>query len=165
MQKFNLLQDIEQRATVSHIYAVIVDYLNNCTAEQRERARLLSGCRQNVGMIIEATLNPDGRQNAQGKGEPSHGDFIIEWNGKRYPCECKALCKKTTASDAENGTTAPLTLLFFYDLGGYSARLGRSENVKISTKCGKRVIKYQDNFETFGEVVNIHNLKTFALHR
>lgn len=163
MEKFNLVKTIEQRATVEKRYAVLVDYLAHCTAEQKARASSLFGLQLNVGIVIEATLNPDGRQNAQGEGEPSRGDIIIEINGKRYACEVKALSKKSSASDAQNGTLAPLTLLFFYDNNGYCARLGRSCDVHVALKGGKRVIKYQDNIENFGKPIDIHKVRTYAL--
>lgn len=163
MEKFNLFDNIKARAVTEKRLAVFLAYLMNCTEEQRARAASLYGKQQNVGMLFEATINPDGRQNAQGKGEQSHGDILIEVEGKREACEVKALSPKTSASDAENGTTAPLTLLFFYDNNGYCARLGRTCDVRIALKGGKRVIKYQDNIEHFGKVIDIHKARTYAL--
>ena len=163
MEKFNLFKDLQARATCDKLAHTFLDYLQNCTEEQRARASSLYGCKQNIGMLFEATLNPATRQNAQKKGEPSHGDIAIEYNGSIQACECKALSTKTKASDAENGTTAPLTLLFFYDRRRYFSRLGRSCDVKISTeKDGRRKITYQDNVN-FGEAVDIHKIKTFAI--
>lgn len=163
MEKFNLLDNIKARAAYEKRLAVFLSYLMNCTEEQRARAASLYGKQQNVGMVFEATLNPDGRQNAQAKGEQSHGDILIEVNGKREACELKALSPKTSASDAENGTTAPWTLLFFYDNNGYCARLGHTCDVRIGLKGGKRVIKYQDNIENFGKPIDIHKARTYAL--
>lgn len=163
MKPFNLLQEMAARVDSDKLARSFMAYMADCTAVQRERASSLYGRKQNAGMLFEATKNPNTRQNAQKPGEQSHGDVGVEYYGNVLACELKALSPKTKASDAENGTTAPLTLLFFYDRKGYFARLGRSCDVKTTTgKDGKRKISYQDNLD-FGEAVDIHKIKTFAL--
>ena len=165
VQKFNLFEELKARAPKNPLCAVLVDFFAHCTAEQQARVSSVRGGQLNIGILTESVFNPNTRQNAQGEGEPSRGDFGIIATGKKGACEFKTVSTKSSADDARNGTLAPYTLILFYDRKKWFLRFGKSADVKTSFKGKKepkRVIKYQDNLE-YGEPITLKDIKTFAL--
>lgn len=89
-----------------------------------------------------------------GKHGTSHGDAILEKDGKTLLIEIKYLTKKTSASEALKGTFASHYLLACNDGQNIHLRLLKKEDMKKRIISGAEKIKYQDNFN-LGEEINL----------
>lgn len=171
--QFYVFEELKKRAATDTLLRVYLSFFNECSAEQMARVRSVKRAQFNTGILGESALNPNGRQQAQGEGEPSRGDFGIEilhnfgelLKGDKGACEFKIVSVKSSADDARNGTLAPYTLILLFDREKWELRFGKSSEVRTSIKGKrdpKRVIKYRDNLD-FGKPISLKDFKTFAL--